>query len=291
MKTFAKSFVFAVAAGAICQAADAAVVTDTATFSIDTRRIVKTQAELSAMMNAVYAAGETVTATSPAGVQTTLVDSAAEAGAVAVNTAIDASGRWTFTSSAQGTATISVRHSVFGTPGGDGTAASPAHLVDSEALVDFEAAGTAGDGYVFDVSGVDGLLDELVIPPGYRLESAGEGLWSIVESADGAQYIASAPYSLDTRQPGPDRLTVVTRTGKPASWSADAIGTSSGATMTLLSPSGVETSYPVSGAAEAGEQSIVLNETGVWTLTMTRGSSTWTALLTARQDGFVIFVK
>ena len=289
MKTFTKSFVFAVAAGAICQVAEAAVATDTATFSIDTRRIVKTQAELSAMMNAVYGAGETVTMTSPAGAESTLVSAAAEDGTVEVKTHIDAGGRWTFANSVQGTATISVRNSVFGTPGGDGTAASPAHLVDGEALVDFEAAGTAGDGYVFDVSGVDGLLAELVLPAGYSIEPAGEGVWRMIESTDGAQYIASAPYSLDTEKTGPDRFAVV-RSVLAVSYSADAIGTSAGATMTLRSPSGVETSYPASSAESDGE-TFVLRESGDWTLTLVRGNSSWTAVISAVPGGFVLIVR
>ena len=289
MRTFAKIAIAAVFAGAMVQAADAAVVTDTAVFALDTLRVVRSQAELDALFNAVYAVGETVTMTSPAGAESTLVSAAAEDGTVEVKTHIDAGGRWTFANSVQGTAAICVRHSIFGTLG-EGTTASPAILTDGQELVDLAAAGTAGDGYVFDASSVDGLFDELVVPPGYRLESAGEGLWRIVESADGALYVASAAYSIDTRQEGPDRLVVAAKE-MLASWSPDEIGTSAGAAMTLVSPSGVETSYPVSGAEEAWAQPIVLRETGVWHLTLSRGSSTWESDLTVRHDGFVIIIN
>ena len=144
-------------------------------------RAIKTQAELDALWDATYSAGETVTVTSPSGVDSMPVSAASAAGEVALT--FNAGGLWTAVNSAQGTATFTVRHSIFGTLG-DGTSASPAKIVDTTEVLDLLNAGTASVGYVVTFAGASGLADEVILPGQYSFESAGEGLWSIATATD-----------------------------------------------------------------------------------------------------------
>jgi hypothetical protein len=266
-------------------------VTSSKVFTVDTflsPRIVKTQEALADLWSVVYAAGETLTVKSPAGENMTLIESATEDGKVAINTILNAGGIWTLTNTSRGTATFAVRHSIFGTLG-EGTATSPANLVDEEALVDLISSGTAGV-VVFNASAAEGLIDSLIVPYGYRVESAGEGLFRIVESQGGLANISSAPYSLDTEQSGPNRKVIC---GKQvtASYSVDAVKTSAGATMKLVSPDGIEFSYPAEGNAETDGEVLKLDTIGDWTLSLIRGDNTWTSILSVGQGGFLLKVR
>ena len=136
MKNADRLFVVAtVAAGAAlplaAREAVLAAESDTYEYRIDTTpspRAIKTQEELAGLMEATYFAGETVTATLSGGAALTLVSAAAANGSVALN--FNAGGVWTLANSAQGSATFTVRHSIFGTLG-EGTSASPAKIVDA----------------------------------------------------------------------------------------------------------------------------------------------------------------
>jgi hypothetical protein len=162
-------------------------------------------------------------------------------------------------------------------------------LVDEEALVDLISSGAAGE-VVFNASAVEGLIDSLIVPYGYRVESAGEGLFRIVESQGGLANISSAPYSLDTEQSGPNRKVIC---GKQvtASYSVDAVKTSAGATMKLVSPDGIEFSYPAEGNAETDGEVLKLDTIGDWTLSLIRGDNTWTSILSVGQGGFLLKVR
>ena len=181
-------------------------------------RAIKTQAELDALWDATYSAGETVTVTSPSGVDSMPVSAASAAGEVALT--FNAGGLWTAVNSAQGTATFTVRHSIFGTLG-DGTSASPAKIVDTTEVLDLLNAGTASVGYVVTFAGASGLADEVILPGQYSFESAGEGLWSIATATDvGTVASESGTYLLDTMQGGPDR-TIWKRRGYEIAYSGD----------------------------------------------------------------------
>lgn len=233
-----------------------------------------------------YRAGETVTATAPDGTVKTLVADAASGGAAALS-ALDAGGVWTLANSGQGSATFSVRHSLFGTLG-NGTAASPAKLVDGDELVDY----SAGDGYVFSLAdGGASLFAALRMPAGVRLEEADGGAWRLVASQDGLEYIGAETASrLDTKETGPDRTTskdkalAVAYTGD--NWARSA---SAAATLTLAPPTGSATVMNLTGT---GATPFVFSQPGQWTLTlaMTDGA-TRTALLDVRSEQFVMVVR
>ena len=125
--------------GAMAEAVPASV--STVRFEIDTfssPREIKTSEELEALYDATYFSGETVSMTAPGGSVTELVSSAAADGEVALP--INASGIWTLVNSAQGSSSIAVRYSLFGS-GGEGTAESPARAVSAGEFAELVAQG------------------------------------------------------------------------------------------------------------------------------------------------------
>ena len=245
----------------------------------------KTQADLDAATASVRA-GDTITSTAPDGTETTLVSGAASDGALSLRTAIDAGGLWTLANSRGETAALTLRHSLYGTLG-DGTAASPAKLVDGDELVDY----SAGDGYVFALEGGDALLGALRLPSGFRLESVSNGVWRIVSSPDGLLYEwAQLTWAVDTRQAGPKRS--VPKKDVPAvaysgdNWARDA---SAASTLTLLSPDGVTTTHSLAGT---GAREFPLRKSGDWTLTLEMADGrTLTSVVTVTESPFVLVVR
>lgn len=217
-----------------------------------------------------WRAGETVTVTAPNGVTTTLVSDAASAGTATL--VLNAGGCWTLARTGQGmshdSAKITVRHSLDGTLG-DGTVASPAKLVDGDELIDYGA----GENYVFTLDSVDGLLSRLVLPTGYCLKDAGDGVWKLVASVDGSQYsCANVVYRANSAQEGPDRTT--TRSDAlPVAYSGDNwIGDAAkAAKVVFTSPSGTETTFNLTGT---GAQSFNFNSPGTWTVKLTMADGT-----------------
>ena len=251
-------------------------------------RTIKTQAEFDALWEATYSAGETITVTSPSGVDSTPVSAASAAGEVALT--FNAGGLWTAVNSAQGTATFTVRHSIFGTLG-DGTSASPAKIVDATEVLDLLNAGTAGVGYVVTFAGASGLADEVVLPGQYSFESAGEGLWSIA-TATGVGTIASesGAYLLDTMQGGPDR-TIWKRRGYEIAYSGDnwVGGASAALSVTVAPPRGATSTQNFTGT---GATPFPFAGKGDTTVTMTAGLTTQTAVITyLPPPGLMIYVK
>lgn len=252
--------------------------------SMGSPHALKTQTDLAAVSASVRA-GDTITSTAPDGTKTILVNDAAADGTLPLQAAIDAGGLWTFANTPQGTATFTVRHSLYGTLG-DGTAASPAKLVDGDELLDY----AAGDGYVFTLEGGDTVLGSLRLPSGFRLEDAGNGAWRIVSSPDGCLYTwAQLTWPVDTRQAGPDRTTL--KKGVPAvaysgdGWAGDA---SAASTLTLRSPSGAETTHSLTGT---GAQSFPLREAGVWNITLVSAKGTMSSAVTVMDDAFMLIVR
>ena len=275
-----------VAIEAVCEATSEAY-----EYRLDTYaspRAIKTQAELDALWEATYSAGETVTVTAPDGASSTPVSSASAAGEVALT--FNAGGLWTAGNSAQGTATFTVRHSIFGTLG-DGTSASPAKIVDTTEVLDLLNAGTAGVGYVVTFAGASGLADEVVLPGQYSFESAGEGLWSIT-TATGVGTIASesGAYLLDTMQGGSDR-TIKKRRRYAIAYSGDnwVGGESAASSVTVVPPRGAPSTQNFTGT---GATPFPFAGRGDTTVTMTVGSTTQTAVITyLPPPGLIIYVK
>lgn len=251
-------------------------------------RAIKTQAELDALWDATYSAGETVTVTSPSGVDSMPVSAASAAGEVALT--FNAGGLWTAVNSAQGTATFTVRHSIFGTLG-DGTSASPAKIVDTTEVLDLLNAGTASVGYVVTFAGASGLADEVILPGQYSFESAGEGLWSIATATD-VETVASesGTYLLDTMQGGPDR-TIWKRRGYEIAYSGDnwVGGASAASSLRIEPPRGATSTQNFTGT---GATPFPFAGKGDTTVTMTAGSTTQTAVITYDPPfGLIIYVK
>ncbi len=258
-----------------------------ATYLADTRpspRAVKTAAEQAELANGTWTVmrrdGETVTLTSPSGNSSALTGSALN---------LNAGGMWTVTNSKQGSATFTVRRSLDGTLG-DGTAASPAKLVDGDELRDYGA----DENYTFTLDGVDGLLARLVLPAGCRMEEAGEGVWKIVASADGRQYAwAEIVYTADSTQPGPDRK-LTKREVPPVAYSGDDWkgDLTKASTITFTPPEGSGLEATTWNKTGTGAQSFTFNAKGVWTITLTfADNTTRTAQINIQTAGFVLVVK
>ena len=268
-----------------------AATSETCEYRLDTRsmpRAIRTLAELGALWAATYKAGESVTSTAPGGTQTTLVSAATAAGTTAL--AFDAGGLWTLENSAQGTATFTVRHSIFGTQGA-GTAASPAKIVDATEILDLMNSTALGEGSVVTFEGVSGLKGDVLLPGQYALDDAGEGLWSIaaVPNGVGVSVAESSEYVLDTMQGGPDR-TIRTR-GHYLAYSGDGwLGSPSvTSSLTVVSPKGVITTQNFIGMGLVPYYPVGKGDS---TATLTAGSTTLTSVITyAPPPGMMVFVK
>lgn len=243
---------------------------------------IKTAGDQSALWPVTRRAGETVTLVSPNGVRTTLIsaDSAATSAALTLN----AGGVWTVENSVQGTATFTVRHSLYGTQGA-GTDSSPAKLVDGDELIDLGA----GAGYVFRLEPVDGLLGELKIPSGFRLDMADGCKWRILTSMDGCLYVGTdTVYPADSKATGPDRATTK-KTALPVAYSGDdwVREMSKTATLTITSPDGTETIVERTGT---GAEPFKFGKLGEWTVQLAMANGTTrTAIVTINPDaGFVL---
>ena len=266
--------VIAVSAG-LCAVADSPVATSAdSSYALDTEggwpRAIKTAADLSSLPLAVYRGGDSLAVIAPDG--TTTTTSKASDGAEALP--INAGGLWTFANPRQkGTASFTVRHSIFGTLG-DGTLGSPAKLVDTDELTDLVDAGTASSGYYFTLYDANLLLAGLAVPSGYCLAEAGDDVWRLDTSADGCRYVsADVSYPIDSKQSGPRRVTPMQNV-LPVAYSGDNWhrDVSKAATLTFISPSGAETTMSRTGT---GTESFTFDTFGVWIvrLTMTDGST------------------
>jgi len=265
---------------------------DTYEYRIDTTpspRAIKTQEELAGLMEATYFAGETVTATAPGGAVSDLVSSASADGSVVPG--FNVGGVWTLSNSAQGSATFTVRHSIFGTLGA-GTSASPAKIVDALELFDLYLAGTAGNGYVYELVGVEGLSP--LLPPDYGKESAGGNLFRLVEGGDTAEDTFVTPQTvwfLDSMQGGPDR-TITQRHGYFAAYSGDnwARSATAASTLSVTPPRGTASTQNLTGTGAV--PFVPMNDKGDYTVVLTAGNTTWTSIITYMpRAGLVIFVK
>ena len=241
-------------------------------------RHIRTAGDQSALWPATRRAGETVTLVSPSGSRTTLIP--AESALTSAALTLNAGGVWTVENSVQGTATFTVRHSLYGTQGA-GTVSSPAKIVDGDELVDY----AVGNGYVFTLANLDGLMDELVIPSGLCLGKAGEGVWRVVTSEDGCLFVGTdTVYPADSIATGPNRVTTK-KTALPVAYSGDdwVRDASKSATITVASPESVAT---VLERAGTGAEQFTFGKIGEWTVQLAMADGTMrTAVVTVNRDG------
>ena len=282
------------AAALLCGAAFADalpdVTSETFAYPLDTLsspRAIKTQAELDALWEATFLAGDTVTITAPDGSTGTLVSSAGMDGSTPFN--LRSGGLWTLSNSEQGTVSFTVRHSIFGTLGA-GTAASPAKIVDTLELMDLAAAGILGDGFVYTLRGAAELSP--LIPPAYGTMSAGGDQWQLVAGGNDNAFASenTVDYSLETEQNGPDRE-INERFGYVIAYSGDNWRGDPSATSTLLqtNPKGVTTSQSLTGT---GITPFTPPTRGDYTLTLIAGETTLNAVISVNPPwGTLILVR
>ena len=242
-------------------------------YSIDTfasPRAVKTAEELAGIANGTWKAtrrsGEMVTLTAPDGTVATLA--AADSSATSVTLPLDAGGVWIIQNSKQGASTITVRRSLDGTLG-EGTAASPARLVDGDELCDYGASAN----YTFVLDDVEGLLGSLRLPLGYCMEAAGDGMWRLIASEGGCLYkSATISYVADSKQEGPYRRTN-RRDALPVAYSGDnwTGDATAAATLTFTSPDGISTVLERTGT---GTVPFTFNRPGTWMVRLEMASGT-----------------
>ena len=262
------------------------VASNTLTYSLDTcgsHREVKTAADVAALWPMRYCAGDTVKAIAPGGAESTLVSAAAADGSMALP--FNAGGLWTLENSMQGTATFTVRHSLYGTLG-DGTAASPAKIVDADELADLADAGTVGADYVFTLNGLTSLLADLRIPSGMCLSSVGDA-WRVATVADGSRHVSTAvSYPVDCVRAGPNRSANQQKV-LPIAYSGDEwLGSASAAsTVTFVSPTGESTSLNLSGT---GVTRFTFDKTGAWTVRLVMENGTTKEAVVRITAGFII---
>lgn len=220
--------------------------------------------------------GETVTLVAPDGSSGSLAGTALD---------FTAGGVWTVVNSVQGRAMFTVRHSAAGTVF-DGTAESPGRVVDGDELVDL----APGDGYVFMLDGTDGLLAELTVPDGFRLEALPDGLWRLAASDDGCLVVGpSTVYPADSRRRGPVRLTA-RRAALPVAYSGDDwLGdVTKASSLTFVSPSGRETAFDLTGT---GAVRFTFDEDGAWRIRLAADGAAARETVVFIRCGFVLTVR
>lgn len=255
-------------------------------FSLDSNgshHEVKTQADLNSLWQATCRAGGRVTYVKPDGTTATLIETASSATSVALP--LVAGGLWTFSNSLDGTATFTVRHSLYGTLG-DGTENSPAKIVDGDELIDY----VAEDGYVFTLNGTCDLLGSLVLPANICLNNAGDGKLRLSASANGCLYRwtgLEAP--IDSEAEGSDRVTTLKNPMAIAYSGDNWVGAAGAASsLTFISPNGVSTTLNRKGT---GAERFKFSSSGLWTVRLVLADGTTReSEITVLKSGFTLLL-
>lgn len=260
------------------------------TYAVDTRtspRAVKTAAELGEIADgtwkAVRRSGEAVTLAAPDG--TTTVLAAADSSAAGVVIPLNAGGVWTVENSKLGTAVFTVRRSIDGTLG-EGTAASPARIVDGDELCDYGA----GEDYVFVLDGPEGVMSALRLPSGYCMEKSGEGVWRLVVSTDGKLCSWSEiAFEADSLLEGPDRK-ISAKDARLVSYSGDnwCRDATKAATLTFIGPDGTSSTLQRTGT---GVLRFKFSKSGDWTVRLEMEDGTIHEAVLTVVGGLTIIVR
>lgn len=259
-------------------------------FALDTcgsPRTIASAAALSSLPPLVYLAGETITISSPAGIATTPITSAANKGTHAW--APSAPGVWSLANDGEGMASFLVYGSLF--LSGAGTSENPAVAVDATDFATMMANVADKDGFVF-ATGEGVSADDFARPAGYALVSAGEGVWRLVPAAGGLLCSSATQFPIDTRRPGPDRTVGEAADVLPCAYSGDGwtwTNAVAESTLTVASPTGVETSEHLAGTG-ASQISSVIDAQGIWTVTLASPIETLVAKINY-QSGTIILMR
>ena len=259
-----KRLLFAAIAAALALslgAAERATATPFA-FTLDTRAA-KTVAAIPFALP--YWSGETITITSPAGIESTPVSNAP---AVGTNQwSATEGGIWTAANSGEGTVTLVVRYSLFGTQG-EGTESDPVKIVDDAELVDLVASSRIAAGGVFAPFGPATSIGTIDAPVGYAAQPLGDGDFMLVAVVDGVRgtSLASA-FMCDTVSAGPDRRVIASVGPLPIAYSGDdwAGDETAGSTLFFAGDSVAEATVPCVGT---GSLSHNLKGHSQWVITL-----------------------
>ncbi len=267
---------------------NAAIVANSAprTFDIDTSGSAHAVTSLGAI-SLPYWAGNTITVTAPDDSVSTPVSRAATAGVE--NWTATMGGVWTIANSDEGTATFSVRYSLFGAQGA-GTDADPAKIVDDDELHDLALAGVAGDGYTFVLQGSAVSFGTMAPIDGYAVVPLGNGVYRLATASDGRVCDSlAAEFPIDTISAGPNRRVSVKEDVLPFAYSGDDWkgNPSAASTLTFTSPSGSATIVPCTGT---GAYAFAINQGGTWTVTLAAGGTELTGMVKL-PDGFVLSIR
>lgn len=233
-----------------------------------------------------YWVGDTITVTAPDGSVSTPVSKAATAGVE--NWIATMGGVWTITNSDEGTATFSVRYSLFGEQGA-GTEADPAKIVDNDELHDLVLSGTAGDGYMFVLQGSAVSFGTMTRINGYAVVPLGNGVYRLMTASDGRMCDSLAvEFPIDTISTGPTRKVAAKEDVLPFAYSGDSWNgdPTAASTLTFTSPSGNTTIVPCTGT---GAYAFTINQGGTWTVTLAAGGTELTGMVKLAK-GFVLSV-
>jgi len=232
------------------------------------------------------AAGATVSVASPAGKGGTLA-----AGVEAYAWTPDEGGLWTLSSSADGTATFTVRYSFFPGTEGAGTEASPLKIVDGEELADLVAGGRAGNGTVFTLCGDDGLMSLLERPAGYAIVAKADGKY-MLDSSDPRLVagISSPEFVLDLETEGPNRRGKKSHPWPDIAYTGDgwARDSTAASTLTLTPPGGTAATAAHTGT---GTVPFAPRMAGIWNVALAYGSTTLTGQIEVVPEATVMILR
>lgn len=261
------------------------------TFAVDTLempRRIATRADLAGLWPLTYRTGETV-CSSGGGRERTLVTKAAEPGTYAWQP--DAGGLWVLSNSVSGEATFTVRDALFGDIG-TGTVEDPFRISDAGVFAEQLEIASVTNGLAFRLTGGDGLLASLAVPPGYALVGIGEATYQLAADADGLLFRGNpTEFAVDSAEPGPNRtFDPQTDSPMPIAYSGDGwLGSSSkSSTLTVVNPKGAESVLRQTGW---GVTPVQMRKGGIWTVTLASATGTETAEIDVVPSGLCIFVR
>lgn len=256
------------------------------TFDFDSTapHVIATAAEKDALRAVTYKAGETVQATSPGGLVSTLVASAGADGQSAWT--LTEGGVWTLTNSKEGAATFHVYTSIFGLQGA-GTAANPAKVIDATDFAALIAGVSDKDGFTF-VLPAGTALDAFAAPFGYAFRATGGDAYRLDESPSGIVYSADAyrSFAVDTVRSGPDRSVRKRNEILPFAYSGDAWKGSASAASTLTFMAEDGTTAHSESCTGTGTFAYELPK-GLWTVTLSSSATNLVANINFI-NGFII---